>query len=441
MAAGERVITRTYALYGLPQYAIALITLALLNFTPAFYNAEVGVDLFTISAVLLATRLSDVVTDPLVGALSDRTKSRLGRRKPWMLLGVPVLVGAAWMLFHPPVGAGALYFFVWYAAVFFGLTLIQLPYVAWGAELSDDYNVRTRIVAGREIVGALGSITAIGAAIWFAVQGDTRLGPVLHGLSVVLLVATPVLVLASFRLPQTLGARAPAPSTRGGKLFSDPLFRLFMAAAFLIYIGITPAGATNFFVFDKVYGRADLQAVNLLAGFVASLAGLPLWSRLATRIPKHRAVALSLLWFAGFTALVPAAGALFGPWGAIAASALASSALGAILALPYSVFADVIDRDALQTGEARTGRFMAVGGIVLKLAMSVGVALSLFIPALFGFDGASDTNSEMALWSVLATFSWLPAVFYLPAAALFWRWPLGQAEVEANRARLAEMRR
>ena len=427
---------RHYALYALPQFSIALVTLALLNYTPAFYAAEVGVAMLVLSPLILVSRATDVITDPLVGALSDRTRSRWGRRKPWMLLGVPVLLGSVWMLFHPGEGAGGMYFLVWFSLVFFGLTLIQLPYVSWGAELSDDYNTRTRIVTGREVMGAVGSITAIGVAIALALGGDTRLGPVLHILSVVLLVATPLLLLLAFRLPQTLSGRVPEPSRVEGSLFRDPLFRYFMGFIFLVYVGITPGGAMNYFLFDNVFSRPDLHAVNLLGNWTASLLGLAFWNRLATRIPKHRALALALLWIALGTALVPVAGAALGAWGAVAASAASSLALGAILALPYSVFADVIDRDALQTGEARTGRFMAVGGIVVKLALTAGIALAFTIPGLFGFDAASEANTDVALRSVALTFGWLPALFWLPAVWLAWRWPLGPEEVAGNRAAL-----
>ena len=78
---------------------------------------------------------------------------------------------------------------------------------------------------------------------------------------------------------------------------------------------------------------------------------------------------------------------------------------------------------------------MAVGGIVVKLALTLGIALAFALPGLFGFDPAGD-NDARALGSVLATFSWLPALFFLPAAVLFWRWPLGPDDVAANRAAL-----
>jgi Na+/melibiose symporter-like transporter len=422
-------------LYALPQFFIAMATLALLNFTPAFYAGEVGLGMLMISALILISRASDVITDPLVGALSDRTRSRFGRRKIWIALGAPVFLASMWMLFHPSETAGGAYFLVWFVLVFFGLTLVQLPYVSWGAELSRDYNVRTKIVSAREVMGGVGSIAAIMITVWLALGEETRLGPALHIISIALLITTPILLALTFLLPQTLSGTIPEPSRHEGSVFRNRHFRWYMLVVFLIYIGITPGGAMNYFLFGNVYNRPELYSINLLACWGVSLLGLAFWTRLATRIPKHKALALALIWSLLLTAMVPLAGWLLGAWGALAASCMSAFSLGAILALPYSVFADVIDLDALKTGEARTGRFMAVGGIVLKLALTVGTALSFALPGLFGFEPTQD-NDATALLAVAGTFSWLPAVFYLPAALLIWKWPLGPEEVAANRRAL-----
>ena len=98
-------------LYALPQVAVAFVTLGLLNYAPAFYGQERAIDLGLISLLVLASRFTDVVTDPLVGTISDRTRTRIGRRKPWMLGGVALFVVSVWFLFRPPGDAGPAYFF------------------------------------------------------------------------------------------------------------------------------------------------------------------------------------------------------------------------------------------------------------------------------------------------------------------------------------------
>ena len=423
--------------YALPQFAIAFVTLALINFTPSFYATEVGLDLGLLSLLILATRFSDVLTDPLIGWLSDRSAAPWGRRKGFMVAGVPVLVAGAWFLFHPPGGAGAVYFLVWYAVVFFGLTLIQLPFNAWGAEMSSDYDTRTRIASVREAVGATGSIAAIGILIVLAMRGDTALGSALHVAAIVLCVAVPLTVLVSLRAPATLDAVRPAltqVTTKARSVLRNRPFLLLLAGVFFIYMGITPGGAMAFFVYDTLMGRPDLFGINLLVQFVAAAVGIGFWSRLAQRIPKGRAVAAVLLWFGGLTAFMPILAELFGAWGVVGTAAVRSLALGAILALPYSIFADAVDIDTLRSGRERTGAHVGVAGVVIKLALTVGIALSFAVPDLFGFDPNSATNTDAALFSVAAVWSFLPGLLWLPAIAIFWNFPITREDAARTRA-------
>lgn len=440
MQISSRMAQRTYS-YALPQFVIALSTLALVNFAPSFYATEAGVSLGTLSLLLLVSRFSDVVTDPVIGWISDRTRTRWGRRKPIMAVGVPIFMGSVWMLFHPTEDAGALYFVVWYSMVFFGLTLIQLPYSAWGAEMTRDYNQRTRIFSRRELVGSLGSITGIGVIIALALTGETRLGPALHIIVVLLCIAAPVMIGLSFLTPARL--YAPTPDSRKPvrqSIFHNRSFIILLLALVSVYMGITPGGAMVYFLFDDLLARPDLFGLNLLAQFVAGGIGVGLWSRLAQRIPKGRAVAWVLIWFAGFTALMPLAAAQFGVWGVIGIATVRSLALGATLALPYSVFADVVDVDTLATGRERTGQHIAVAGLTIKLAITAGVSLSFAIPSWFGFEPGAPANTELAEFSVKAVWSFLPGLLWLPAILLFWNFPIGPEDAARTRAALEARR-
>lgn len=105
----------------------------------------------------MLARFTDVFTDPLMGEISDRGRTRIGRRKPYILLGAPCLMVSAWSLFVPPDGAGMLYLLFWLTAFFVSATMIQIPFRAWGAELSADYHTRSRVTAVREffVLGGL----------------------------------------------------------------------------------------------------------------------------------------------------------------------------------------------------------------------------------------------------------------------------------------------
>ena len=105
----------------------------------------------------MLARFTDVITDPLMGEISDRFRTRFGRRKPWVLLGMPIMMLGVYKLFIPPEGVGILYFLAYLTLFFLGSTIIALPHRAWGAELSPEYHQRSRVTAAREffVLGGL----------------------------------------------------------------------------------------------------------------------------------------------------------------------------------------------------------------------------------------------------------------------------------------------
>jgi Na+/melibiose symporter-like transporter len=119
-------------LFGLPEFAVYLAVIPMALYLPFFYSRDLGLDIADIGLLLMVARISDVITDPLIGWLSDRTKTRWGRRKPWMVGGAPIMMIAAYQLFAPSVTVTNTYLLVWSVVLWFGWTLINISYFAWG---------------------------------------------------------------------------------------------------------------------------------------------------------------------------------------------------------------------------------------------------------------------------------------------------------------------
>ena len=151
---GELTIVNYSAMY----MPVSMVLLPLGVYVIPYY-VELGISLYTISAIIFAARLSDAFTDPLIGVLSDKTKSRWGRRKPWIVAGAPLLMVSLYMLFVPPDDPSAWYFGFWVVLLYLAFTIVDLPYFAWGAELSPIYDERTKITARREQFHFIGTIT------------------------------------------------------------------------------------------------------------------------------------------------------------------------------------------------------------------------------------------------------------------------------------------
>jgi len=118
---------RTLVLYALPSLVTSVAALPMALFVPAFYADELGLPLAAVGAAIAVSRLLDVVTDPLIGSLSDRLGTRWGRRKPWMIAGTPLFLVAVWQVLVPGESASTTHLLVWSALLYLGFTMIDLP--------------------------------------------------------------------------------------------------------------------------------------------------------------------------------------------------------------------------------------------------------------------------------------------------------------------------
>ena len=413
---------RALLAYGLPGLPLAAVMLPLYVFLPAFYAENLGLGFALVGALLLLARLSDILTDPLVGALSDRFGWPLGRRRTWMLVGVPLLLLGAHKLFLPGPEVSGAYLLTWAVVAYLGATLILLPYSAWGAELSGDYNERSRISAAREGFVVIGTLLAAGLPALIA--GDQ--GSAMAVIGWALLIVLPLSVgLAVTLVPEGRPLRREGLTWRRGweTLYRNRPFRRLLAAYFLNSIA-NGLPATLFLLFVKhVLESSEWSGPLLFVYFACGVAAIPLWLRLSARYGKHRAWMGAMLGATAVFACVP----LLGPgdhWWFLLICVLTGIALGADLTLPASMQADVVDLDTLKSGRQRTGIYFALWGIATKLALALAVGIAFPLLELVGFQAETAAQSAEALLALALLYSLVPAVFKLGAIALFAGYPI-----------------
>ena len=139
-----------------PGLPATLLIAPVFGILPSYYGLHTKVTLAEVGVAFLLARVIDAFIDPLVGTLSDRTNSSLGARLPWMITGASLAIPSAYFFFVPPANAGAIYFFVWSFLTMAAWTLLTIPHGAWAAELSDDYDERSRIFSYKQVLATVG---------------------------------------------------------------------------------------------------------------------------------------------------------------------------------------------------------------------------------------------------------------------------------------------
>ncbi len=429
-------------LYALPHLTDAVMTLPMALFIPAFYSDELGLPLAGVGAMIAISRIVDVIADPLIGVVSDHLHTRWGRRKPWLAAGTPVIMLATWMLFVPAGQVSLTYLMIWACVLSIGYSIFDLPYKAWGAELSTNYAERSRVAAWREAFGAAGQFMFLAVLLVMGTAGGHRGKDEMLAIALMVIVSLPPLVAITLRLvgerpPEKLGGLVLMGWSATRSLFSNRAFLRTAVAIILFGSGLMIQATLHKFVLTHVIGRPELFAPLILGETVASLAAMPLWMRLSDGTGKHRAVTLAALWVGVWSLPMP----WVGPGDIVLYStliALRGSSFAAIFFLSNSIAADVVDQDTLDTGKQRTGLFFALWGMAIKLAVALGVLLGTGLPALFGFDPGAANHEPSSISALMHIYGWLPGLIMLLAFPLLWNFPVDEACQRKLRARIDE---
>ena len=439
----RRISLRTLIAYGSLGFPIAILGYPMTLFLHPYYAGELGLGLAAISTVLLVSRLTDFVTDPLMGWLSDRTRTRFGRRRPFIVLGLPIMMLGIFKLFMPEPPVDIWYMLIWNMVVYFGWTIMVLPYGAWGAELSDNYMDRARITALRQ-VWTIAGLFGASVVIWFfqEILETPGSGSVLAGIGMTLLIIFPIVVAA---LLWMVPERDVEVATRQQKWWRELTsmmkigpFRRMLYVALAIVIGEASRHAVVVFFMDDVLQAGDRIGRTFIFYYTMGVAAIPLWQWLAKKVGKHRSLAIAMTWSAMMVLATAFLGA--GDYNTfLIFYVLKGASFGAFAYLPLAIVADVVDVDTAVTRQKRAGLFFAVFGAIDKIGIAVGLFIALRILDLTGFVPDQEVT-EAGLWMIRMEYAVIPTFFFLLASYLVWNYPV-TSERHANLIAALERRR
>ncbi len=423
---------KTLLAYGSLGFPIAVLGYPMTLFLHPYYAGELGLGLAAISTVLLISRMTDFITDPLMGWISDRTRTRFGRRKPYLVIGLPVMMFGIYKLFMPEPPVDIWYMLVWNMVVYLGWTIMVLPYSAWGAELSENYMARASVTATRQVYTIAGLIGA-SVVIWIYQEWLDRTDPgeVLTGIAWTLLVMLPVSIALLLVLvpekevtapPRQLAPRQLTWWWEISSMMKIGPFRRMVYVALAIVIGEASRHAVLVFFMDDVLQAGDRIGRTFILYYLMGVAAIPLWQYLARRIGKHRSLAIAMT----HSALMVLATAFLGAGDYntfLIFYVLKGASFGAFAYLPLAIIADVVDVDTAVTRQKRAGLFFAVFGAIDKIGIAVGMFIALQVLNLTGYD-PQVTPNEAGLWMIRLEYAVIPTFFFLLASYLVWNYPL-----------------
>ncbi|PVM83845.1 MFS transporter [Caulobacter radicis] len=424
MTAAPRRSTAALAAYASPTLPLAGLGLPLVVYLPEYYVSELGLSLSVVGTAFLLVRLADIILDPILGGMMDRTRTRWGRFRPWLVASVPLLMAASYALFMAKPGIGPIFLWSWLIVVYIGFSMAVLAQTAWGAVLSSDYQQRSRIYgfwSAGNVVGMI-LVLLLPPLVAFTLKGDHAAGVQAMGwFIIVLMPLTALLAGAVVGEPAAPPQRHEAGLKQYFALLKRPTVQKLLIADLLMGLAPGIGGALFFFFFERIKGIPKDQAgILLLVYFVAALAGAPLWPWIAKVTGKHTSLAIAGIMYAVFQVA-----AVITPNGvnafAITVLVLAGLPYSAAPLLVRSMMADIGDEERLNSGVDRTGLLYAIVNGTVKLGFALAIGVFLVLEKL-GFDPKiPSAEGDTAL---IVLYTAVPAALGVLVSVIIVRYPL-----------------
>ena len=451
----DRVSKGKKVAYGFGAIAENSMQNSVTNMANPFFNVALGVSPVLLGIAVMLFRIWDAITDPIMGWLSDRTQSRFGRRRPYIVGGAIVGGLLFALMWWCPMGMTPTFYFVWYVCIsllfYSAFTVFGVPYLALGYELSPDYHERTRVMSFRT---GFQSVAGFGIQwlFWFTqrdifdgtVDGMRWVG-IAFGIMMIITGIVPGLFLQERELTES------ERTANREKVGFKSVLSVFKVKPFVYVLGALVTAVLGMFLviifgfYINVYYLfgGDLKAASTLLGVggtvyhVCCICSVPLVAWVSSKLGKKNALLIFIV-----VAILGSACKLWvfipgKPYLQLISSVLIAPGLSAIWTLLASMTADVTDWDELETGKRREGAFGAFYGWTMKL----GFALCFFIAGLIlewtGFRAElGGAQSQETLDLMLRLYAIIPVIGMLGTIFFVWRFPITETVAPEVRRKL-----
>ena len=455
VSVNDRVSLRTTIAYGAPGIGAGYMYLMLSLYVMKFSTDVLLIAPAVMGVIFSVSRIWDAISDPIVGYLSDRTRSSFGRRRTWIVGSMVPIFIAFIMVFAPPASLSGGALIAWMAVAIIGfysaMTVFFVPHLSLGAELSENYHERSRLFGVRHAFYTFGSIVSL-VSFYLLISAEEqgpaavrdtamRLSFLAAGLMAVLI------VFAVTRLrerPDYQGRVNNSPFQAFADVWRNPHARLLIIVTFIENLGSAAIGALTLYVAQYIVGAAIWAPAIILCYMVPSTFSVPMWIPLSRRFGKIRLWIFSMLLtgfsFGAMFALPFLEGTTVKIIYISVLAAFAGLAAGCGGTVSPSIQGDVIDYDEYVTGERKEGSYFAAWNFVYKGAYGVMLLLTGFVLQFSGFVPNQEQTMTVQI-AMVTLYGLLPLVCYLIGAALFSRFKFDETAHRKVRAELDRRKR
>ncbi len=438
----ERLSRRTKFAYGIGDTGFSLTTTIAAAYFAIFLTDVVGISPGIAAIAIFIGRTWDYFNDPFIGHISDRTRTRWGRRRPFLLLGaIPFALAFMLMWWHPPLEsttALVIYYAIAYVLFDSAATFTYMPFYALTPELTSDYDERTSLTTYRMFFSILGSLIAFTVPLMivngFSPQNADKV--LTMGIIFGVVSALPLLItfFGTRERQEFMQQEQPGIKESLRAAFKNRPF-IFSAGIYLVTWMCMDILQTTLLYFVKYVMRREGQS-DLIMGviFVVAIFALPVWNWVSSRWNKRKAYIAGSAFLATVLMVLISLNAATPFNLLLGLCVLAGIGVGAAHVLPWAIIPDAIEWDELQTGERHEGMFYSLVTLMQKIASSVAIPLVLLVLDFTGYVPNSAQQPANALLGIRIVIGPIPAVILLLGILFAVMYPL-------DRERFAEVNR
>lgn len=417
-----------------------VIAFLLLN----YLTDTVGIAAGLAGAIIMIGKIWDAVTDPVIGYISDRTTTRWGRRRPYILFGSFPLFVAMIIMFTNPRLEGQDALFVWGVAAFcfLGLayTLVNIPYSSLTPELTRDFHERTTLNGYRFGFAVVGTLVGAGAALPLVnAFADRNTGfTVMGAIFGFAMLVTALVTFFTVREPQNAEKPTQGFFQTYLKVFKSRPFVFILLTYALHVTALTVVSGIAIYYFKYIHNDEPKTTVAMLILLATAMLFIPISVLLSKRIGKKLVYGIGMLVFTVAILILFINGHTQPVTFSFAMMFLAGTGMGFTYAMPYAMVPDAIEHDYLQTGERTEGAFYGIWTFCFKIGQAAALGITGLVLSQCGYvAGAAQTES--ALFGIRLLLGPIPASVFCLAMLMLWFYPINEARYNEIMTRIREM--